>query len=59
MSALAWSPLGGLLLWPMYYQQPTPTRNRGLLRSWRSLTCSALAMAFGVEVMGNNPAWPA
>ena len=46
---------GGLLLWPMYYQQADTNTQSGIAAVMAVLDLLGVAMAFGVEVMGNNP----
>ena len=46
---------GGLLLWPMYYQQADTDTQSGIAAVMAVLDLLGVAMAFGVEVMGNNP----
>ena len=63
MGADAWlvSALGlvafecGLLLWPMYYQQADTDAQSGIAAVMAVIDLLGVAMAFGVEVMGNNP----
>ena len=46
---------GGLLLWPMYYQQADTNTQSGIAAVMAVIDLLGVAMAFGVEVMGNNP----
>ena len=46
---------GGLLLWPMYYQQADTNTQSGVAAVMAVIDLLGVAMAFGVEVMGNNP----
>ena len=46
---------GGLLLWPMYYQQAPTNTQSGIAAVMAVIDLLGVAMAFGVEVMGNNP----
>ena len=46
---------GGLLLWPMYYQQADTDAQSGIAAVMAVIDLLGVAMAFGVEVMGNNP----
>ena len=46
---------GGLLLWPMYYQQADTDTQSGIAAVMAVIDLLGVAMAFGVEVMGNNP----
>ena len=46
---------GGLLLWPMYYQQADTNTQSGIAAVMAVIDLLGVAMVFGVEVMGNNP----